>query len=383
MSVARRLPPPADIALAASLAVLGVLELQLPYAFERTTGPGPLPLHLAVSVAIAASLMWRRSHPLLVAPVVEALLVLETLVAGLPNVYVSAVVQIVAYYSLAVYAPSWRSTAVPVAVALAAGVVVGVRDPSDPVGTAITSVIFSAIVLIAGAIVRRHRASTETMRTQRDLAAAEVRAVAAEERARIARELHDVVAHGMSVVALQAVGGRRVLDTDPGQAREAFDTIERVTKSCLEEMRRLLGIMRADDELIPLTPQPTLDQVSGLVEQARAAGAEVAVTVSGRPRHVPPGVDLSAYRIVQEALTNARKHAPGARLDLRIAYDDDSVQVEVVDDGPAQAVGPTRGHGLIGMRERVELFGGTLEAGPRSEGGFAVRARLPLGRVPT
>jgi signal transduction histidine kinase len=195
--------------------------------------------------------------------------------------------------------------------------------------------------------------------------------------------LHDVVAHGMSVVALQAVGGRRVLDTDPDQAREAFDTIERVTSDCLDEMRRLLGILRADDDVAPLGPQPTLDQIAGLVEQARAGGTRVDVTVSGDPRSLSPGVDLSAYRIVQEALTNALKHAPGSRLFLLVAYEEASVVVEVVDDGPGARGGPSQGHGLIGMRERVELFGGTLEVGTRAEGGFGVRARLPLGRVPT
>jgi signal transduction histidine kinase len=187
----------------------------------------------------------------------------------------------------------------------------------------------------------------------------------------------------MSVVALQAVGGRRVLDTDPDQAREAFDTIQRVTSDCLEEMRRLLGILRADHDVAPLRPPPTLGQIGALVEQARASGTRVHVTVSGDPRSLSPGVDLSAYRIVQEALTNALKHAPGSPLRLLVAYEEASVVVEVMDDGPGGRGGPCRGHGLIGMRERVELFGGTLEVGTRTEGGFGVRARLPLGRVPT
>jgi signal transduction histidine kinase len=383
MSVPGRLPPRADVALAASLAVLGVVELRLGYAFERTDRPGPVSLHVAVAVGIAAALAWRRSHPLVVAPAVQALLVVQALVVAVPNVYTSALALIIALYSLAAYAPSWRSTVVPLAAVLAGGVVVGAHDPTDPIGTAVSSVVFSAIVVSAGVVVRRYRARTESMRAQRDHAAAEVRSVAAQERARIARELHDVVAHGMSVVALQAVGGRRVLDRDPDQAREAFDTIERVTSDCLDEMRRLLGLLRADDDSAPLTPQPTLEQVTGLVEQARAAGAAVEVTVHGEPRSLSPGVELSAYRIVQEGLTNALKHAPGARLGLRISYEESSVDVEVVDDGPGDGGDAAHGHGLIGMRERVELFGGTLEAGPRAEGGFRIRARLPRGRVST
>jgi signal transduction histidine kinase len=382
MSVDRRLLPSADAALAAALAVLGVVELELPYPLEGTGLTGPLPVHVLVAVAIGAALMWRRSHPLLVAPAVQSLLVLEVLVTVQPNLFSSAVVLIVAMYSLVAYAPSWRSMLLPGAVTLAGGAFVGAHDPGDPVGSALTVLIFSAIVVTAGGVVRRHRAGTESMRTERDLAAAEVRAVAAEERARIARELHDVVAHGMSVVALQAVGGRRVMDTDPGQARAAFDTIERVTSDCLDEMRRLLGILRADDDLTPLAPQPSLEQIAVLVEQARAAGTEVDLTVSGDSRSLPPGVDLSAYRIVQEALTNALKHAPGARLHLLVGYEEASVVVEVVDDGPGDRGGVSRGHGLIGMRERVELFGGTLQVGTRSEGGFGVCARLPLGRVP-
>jgi len=386
MSVGRRLPARADLALAGSLAVLGVVELQLAYAFERTDRPGPLPLHLAVAVASAGVLAWRRSHPLLVAPVALSLLGLETLVVALPNVYVSSVVIVIALYSLAVYAPTWRSAVLPLAVAMAGGVLMGAHDPDDPLGAAVTNVVFAVIVLTAGVVVRNYRAGTESMRAERDLAAAEVRAVVAEERARIARELHDVVAHGMSVVALQAAGGRRVLDSDPDQAREAFDTIERVTSDCLDEMRRLLGILRADDTA-PLAPQPTLAQTAGLVEQARAAGTDVDVTLSGEPRGLPPGVELSAYRIVQEALTNALKHAPGAHVRLQVSYEDTSVVVEVVDDGPGERGGPSPdgapGHGLIGMRERVELFGGTLDVGPRGGGGFGVRARLPLNRVPT
>ena len=383
MSVGRRLPPRTDLALAASLAVLGAVELQLPYAFEGTGRPGPLPLHVAVAVVSAGALAWRRTYPLLVAPVVLSLLGLETFVVALPNVYIAPLVIVIAMYSLAVYAPSWRSALLPLAVTLAGGVAMGLHDRQDPHGAALTNVIFAGVVLTAGVVVRNYRAGTESMRTERDLAAAEVRAVAANERARIARELHDVVAHGMSVVALQAVGGRRVLDTDPAQAREAFDTIERVTSDCLDEMRRLLGILRADDNQVPLAPQPTLDQIAGLVEQARSAGTDVDVTVSGEARNLPPGVGLSAYRIVQEALTNALKHAPGARLCLRVRYEESSVIVEVVDDGPGDRGGSSRGHGLIGMRERVDLFGGTLEVGTRTEGGFGVRARLPSSRVPT
>jgi signal transduction histidine kinase len=231
----------------------------------------------------------------------------------------------------------------------------------------------------AGRAVRRRRLSE--LRAEQDKARAA--AAIGEERARIARELHDVVAHAISVMLLQARGGRRVLEAEPADAREAFATIERTGHQALEEMRRLLGMLRASDEQLALAPQPTLKELDRLVEQVQAAGLPVQVAIEGEPRELPPGVDLSAYRIVQEALTNALKHAGPARARVLLRYDADELELEIADDGAGSGDGSGSGHGLIGMRERVSVYGGELHAGRRPEGGYALRARLPLGSTRT
>jgi signal transduction histidine kinase len=211
-----------------------------------------------------------------------------------------------------------------------------------------------------------------------------VREATRAERARIARELHDVVAHHVSVMVVQAGGARRSLDRSPDRAREALTTIEETGRDALNEMRRLLGMLReAIGEEEGRTPQPRVRELGRLVDQMRDAGLDVDLRVEGDPVGVPPGVDLSVYRIVQEALTNTLKHAGPARALVRIGYSKDRVDIEVVDDGrgaAATASGPYArdgGHGLVGMRERVAIFGGDVRVGPRQGGGFAVNASLP------
>jgi signal transduction histidine kinase len=371
-----------DVFLAGTLAVVAVVELTTGYAFERTDEAGPLPLHFVIAVAATSALAWRRVIPLYVAPVVMLLYAVQPLLVALPNLYVPLVVHLIAVYSLVVYAAGWRGISLAAAVVAAFAVLLGLQDPSDPVGSAATGVVFTAIAVAVGAVVRRYRRRADVMREERDQAEARARAVAIEARARIARELHDVVAHGMSIVVLQARGGRHMIAADPAQARTAFDVIEEVASECLDEMRRLLGILRGDGILpAPLAPQPKLHELVSLVEQAQLSGAAVQLTISGEQRALAPAIELSAYRIVQEGLTNALKHAPGCRTEIHIRYDDDMLVVEVTDDGPG-GEGRPAGHGLTGMRERAELFGGTLEVGPSQTGGFGVCARLPMTRVP-
>jgi signal transduction histidine kinase len=202
---------------------------------------------------------------------------------------------------------------------------------------------------------------------------------ASEERARIARELHDVVAHSVSVMVVQASGVRRLLQDGQQREREALLSVEQIGRQALAEMRKMLGVMRTGEEQpVELAPQPGLAHVDLLISQVEEAGLPVTLRVEGDRAELSPGIDLSAYRIVQEGLTNALKHAKGAHAEVLIRYVDSRVQLEIADDGPGEVTADGLGHGLVGMRERVALYGGTLEAGPRDGGGFVLRAELPV-----
>lgn len=217
---------------------------------------------------------------------------------------------------------------------------------------------------------------------------AQSKVAVAAERARIARELHDVVAHNVSVMVVQADGAAYVLDAAPDQAKKALETISSTGRQALAEMRRLLGVLRTGEhkEIGEYVPQPDVEQIDGLVEQCRTAGLPVDFKIEGTPRPLPSGVELTAYRIVQEALTNTRKHGgPNTGASVRLVYFDDGLGLLVEDDGkgaPHELYGEGgadgQGHGLIGMRERVGMVGGTLDAGPRPGGGFRISALLPL-----
>ncbi|MFD7625480.1 sensor histidine kinase [Streptomyces sp. NPDC059851] len=217
---------------------------------------------------------------------------------------------------------------------------------------------------------------------------AQAKVAVAAERARIARELHDVVAHNVSVMVVQADGAAYVMDVAPEQAKEALQTISGTGRQALAEMRRLLGVLRTGEpqESEDYVPQPDVEQIEVLVEQVRAAGLDVDFEVEGAPRKLPSGVELTAYRIVQEALTNTRKHGgPDAKASVRLVYFDDGLGLLVEDDGRgaahelyADGGADGAGHGMIGMRERVGMVGGTLDAGPRPGGGFRISALLPL-----
>ncbi|MGZ4332948.1 MAG: sensor histidine kinase [Gaiellaceae bacterium] len=202
---------------------------------------------------------------------------------------------------------------------------------------------------------------------------------AAEERTRIARELHDVVAHSVSVMVVQASGVRRLLNADQERERDALLSVEQIGREALTEMRRMLGVMRTGEEKrAELAPQPGLSHLDRLIAQVEEAGLPVTLRIEGERPELPAGIDLSAYRIVQEGLTNALKHAKGAHAEVVVRYGEDGVEVEIADDGPGANGSRSDGHGLVGMRERVALYGGTLAAGPRDGGGFVLRAQLPV-----
>ncbi len=277
-----------------------------------------------------------------------------------------------------------RQALVGLIVMLAAIPIVVWNDPDAGGGDFIfTPLLFSITWLFAFGIGRKleqARFAEERAARIELQRAEEARAAVAEERARIARELHDVVGHSVSVMTVQASGVRRLLRPDQEREREALLVVEQAGREALAEMRRLVGVLRRPEEAPALAPQPSIQHLDRLVEQAREAGLPVHVEIEGTATELPVGLDLTAYRLVQEALTNAIKHAQATRADVVVRYGDGAVELVITDDGrgSSDGSGESGGQGLVGMRERVAVYGGELDAGPEPGGGFALRARLPL-----
>ena len=229
---------------------------------------------------------------------------------------------------------------------------------------------------LVGVVYRRHRDARTYEEHARRLEL-ERQAVAGEERARLARELHDIVSHNVGMIAVQATAGDVVFDDDPAQARAALRAIEDGARDALVELRRLLGLLRDGDGAV-VAPQPSLAALAELVDGVRACGIDVVLDVDGTPRPIAAALELSAYRVMQEALTNVLKHAGATRAWATLRWLPDVLEVEVTDDGAGGAGANSGGHGLAGIRERVSLLGGELETGTRADGGFSVRARFPL-----
>jgi signal transduction histidine kinase len=371
-----------DIAIAAALAVTGIAEVWASSAFDDD--PRAL-LTLAV-LAMTLPLALRRRWPL---PVLLLTLFWATVTSAAWDLFDDAAVGmgvlLVAAYAVAAYR-ELREAAIGGAILLAWGAAAMLWD-DVPFGDYLFVAIILGGVWAAGRTVRSRRQLAIALADRNVLLEHEQEARAkqavAEERTRIARELHDVVAHNVSVMVVQAGAERRSLGDERPETREALEAIEQTGRQALTEMRRLLGMLRKDDDELALAPQPSMKHLELLVNQVREAGMPVELEVEGEPEPLPAGVDLSAYRIVQEALTNALKHAGPARALVRVRYRLDELELEILDDGPGPAADATNGaggHGLVGMRERVSLFGGDLAAGERSGGGYSVHARLPLGR---
>jgi signal transduction histidine kinase len=256
----------------------------------------------------------------------------------------------------------------------------GHHEPYD----AIYQAMFFVTAWAAGVLSRARRASVRAAESRADQAEAELDRQAARaaerERARIARELHDVVAHSLSVIVVQAGSARTVLDRDREHAVEALGAIEGTGRQTLAEMRRILGVLRKDSRgKAALAPQPTLEHLQLLLEQFQAAGLPVATVVDGTVRSLPPSIEVTAYRVVQEALTNTLKHAGPAHAEVRLGYGRQALEIEVRDNGRgAAAANGHPGYGLVGMRERIGLFDGELETGPLPDEGFRVYARIPF-----
>jgi signal transduction histidine kinase len=294
---------------------------------------------------------------------------------------------LVAVYSVAAYGGRWVSLAGLAAAELGAAAAPLPQPVHQEVPTVVGNALVIAAAWLLGHFVGVRRAYTARLERTAELErtrAEQARQAVAEERLRLARELHDVVAHSISVIAVQSGVGAHVAKTQPEEAAKALAAIEATSRAALTELRRLLGVLRQEGEPQgSLAPVPGLADLDGLLAEVAKAGLGVRLRVEGTPAPLPAGVDLSAYRIVQEALTNVVKHAGPARAQVVVGYGDRNVTVEVTDDGRGVAAptgdGQARvGHGLIGMRERVAVFGGDLEAGPRPGGGFRVAARLPF-----
>jgi signal transduction histidine kinase len=386
-------PTVADALLGAFLLVVALPQLFIEDPASRALGLDFRAGSLVGVLLLAAETMpltWRRRRPIAVLAVTTAA-ALALLLAGFrPTAADLALV--VAVYSVAGH--SSRRAAVPAglafAVALAAVMLIAQlkypQEPTQPQQYVVNFATF-AFAWFLGLLQRNRRQHTAQLEALNRQLAEErerrARLAVSEERSRIARELHDVIAHAVSVMVVQAGAARRVAAARPEQAREVMTSIESTGRQALHEMRHLVGVLRNGDEPTSLGPQPRLTDVAALVEQAREAGLPVTLQVEGDRRPLPAGVDLSAYRIVQEALTNIRKHAGPASAEVRLRYSSGSVRIEVVDDGSGAAPGANggRGQGLIGMRERVGMFGGRLEVGPLPQGGFRVLADLPLEAV--
>jgi signal transduction histidine kinase len=375
----------ADWALAIVLAAVGLADA------IHTRFAEPLWAGIVATLLVFLPLGLRRRFPLTVlATVGSASLVLE-LALGNPadakqysfEVFVA---WLVVAYSTATHTEGRRHRA-----AAAIGVAIAVTwiawSYAADAGTqnTVPSTFFAGVAWLAGRAMRRRQQLVELLGDRAQQLEREreerVRAMVAEERGRIARELHDVVAHSVSVMVVQAQAGPRLGDRE--QTTTAFEAIEASGREALVELRRLLGILRTDDEQLAIGPQPGLASLGGLVEQMGEAGLAVELRIDGEPVALAPGVDLSAYRIVQEALTNTLRHAGRARAHVAVRYSPSAVELEIADDGQgAPATVNGSGHGLIGMRERTALYGGRLDAGPRPGGGFVVRAQLPLPGSP-
>ena len=341
-----------------------------------------------LSLFFVLPLLFRRRYPL-VAPCVS--LVAFALAAtfdpsGLERIDISALAGIAVMIALGAIRDR-EGAIVGLALGMTTGIYVQYRFPDTTTSDLVGAAIFYAGAWFAGRALATRAEQTRVLRA-RVAEAEQARAVAAEraateERARIASELHDVVAHSVSVMVVQSSGVRRLLREDQHRERDALLSVEQIGRQALTEMRRMLGVMRPGEEApAALTPQPGLQHLDHLIAQVVEAGLPVTLRVEGERPELPPGVDLSAYRIVQEGLTNALKHAPARTPRSSIRFRDNKVNLEIADDGKEIAVADGLGHGLVGMRERVALYGGTLEAGPREGGGYVLRAELPVEVAP-
>jgi signal transduction histidine kinase len=367
-------PPAVDIAIAAAFVLLSVAEAAFSPAVTSPT------LHVALAGAAMAALAWRRSFPVGV-----AVAVVGTDLAINPEQQFSTLLSLVLVcYTIGAETEPPRSYA-GLAVVLLPFIAVSLATDFVPSDLAAALVFFVGPWTIGSAVRRRMAhveeavARADRLEREREEQAA---AAAAEERTRIARELHDIVSHSISVVTIQTQAVRRRLGPEHKQEADDLAAVEATAREALAEMRRLFGVLRSNGETASLTPQPGLHELDRLVSQVMGSGLDVEVRVEGKRYDLPPGVDLAAYRIVQEALTNALRHSGADRARVVLRYGPKRLDIEVEDDGRGLATVTTGGHGLVGVRERVALYHGTVDIGPGGSGGVRLAASLPVRETP-
>ncbi|GAA3179264.1 histidine kinase [Blastococcus jejuensis] len=374
------LQPVLDVAVPVLLGVLSVVQL------VSEPPPGDPTLLTVCALASVLPLAVRRRAPLAVTVVVAAGIVGQVLVAdGAPATFASFVATMICVYTLVREArPGHMAAGLGLlAIAISAVTVLQARaDPIEPFEFVYPLVYFGAAGAL-GALVRqraqRLSAAEDRARALETELQREAEVAAADERARIARELHDVVAHGLSLMVVQAEAAEEMLGRSPEAAGVPLRRVQETGREALGEMRRLLGVLRTPADATPSTaPQPSLRRLPELVQEAADVGLRVDLATEGTPVDLPLGVELAAYRIVQEALTNVRRHASARHACVRLGYGTTELRVEITDDGRGPGPGDRPGHGVIGMRERAALYGGTVTTGPAAGGGFAVVAVLPL-----
>jgi signal transduction histidine kinase len=366
------------------LAGLGVGLAGTVVSQGKADGPtGPLWFDVLAIVAIVTPLFARRRFPFGAPVAVGMAVVLTSFVDErlAPVIFIPFLAGCAAVFLMGLLRERVQAVA---GIVLAVGVeaLVNYRDPEGNVGAFVaTSLVFGILWTIAFALGRKFQEADEAKeRAARAEREREERARSAvtEERARIARELHDVVGHSVSVMTVQASAVRRLLRPEQQREREALLIVEQTGREALAEMRRMVGVLRRPEEAPALAPQPSLEHLDQLVAKAREAGLAVELRVEGEPVQLAAGLDLTAYRLIQEGLTNSLKHARAQRAEVVVRYSDGHVELNVSDDGRGVGSGDGGGHGLVGMRERVSVYGGELEAGPRPEGGYRLRAKLPI-----
>jgi signal transduction histidine kinase len=379
----RVIPPRTDLLAGAAVTAVVLADLAL---VERPAEGVAVTTVAAVVLGAATAL--RRSRPLAVALLLAVVLLGQTLLGGqLTHMLSTGIVAAGLVFSTALHLPRRPARAGAAAVLAASWVDLLVEQLGEyPL---VSDLVFTGVVVVggpflAGRALRERRETSDRLEALAAQLAAEREQLAqlavADERTRIAREMHDVVAHSVSLMVVQAGAARRMLDARPERSRDALLAVEDVGRQALAELRRILGLLREEEGPDELAPMPGLAQLPGLVDTTRASGLDVAVVVTGVPRPLPPGVDLAVYRVVQEALTNTLKHARATSARVLLQWEDAALRFAVVDDGVVPEVPPQGGgHGLVGMRERVAVCGGDLTAG-REERGFAVRAVVPLER---